>query len=606
MKKRILLTDSVFPASLDAADAPELYFHQSANARVDLPGEGIALSTRETQERCESAFLDFDAYFNAFPGSKWKMYSCVEALGARIVLRGEGSVSVHAYDARGQVIALCHAEFCSEDEEEIVFSLPDWNYPLLFIHLETATACGARSFSFYAEIEEGKAHEVFLSIAICTFRREEYVEKLLCAIERELLRWPELEKHIQVRVVDNGGTLDPNIAAKPWIRLYPNRNLGGSAGFARGMLETLEDASFPATHLLLMDDDVELPQGVLQKTIALLRCVNAQYGQALLGGAMLNLERKSELSASVEIIGGSRLHRQVFPRGLDLGSGAELLQHELPRQHARQYQGWWYCAIPVALLREKGLPFPFFIQVDDLEYSYRLGQRIMQVNGIGVWHEPFYKKAKNSRAYYWARNYLIFGALYPERWYVSCWASVRLILSSLLIFNYEKGAAARAGIEAFLKMPPAMGAVEFCAAAMDEAAQYDLLLVDAGALAKEGEVPASPLPLWKKLVMVVTLNGHLTPGLLQDREAYVPPPYRDSLHKLFLRRVVYLGTDKSGWGYRCERSRKRFFLELAKSAFCLIRLFWGRERFCRHYARLHAASTTVAAWKISLGLEDKK
>ncbi len=57
-------------------------------------------------------------------------------------------------------------------------------------------------------------------------------------------------------------------AANHGLKICPNKNAGGAAGFARGMLETMREGH--ATHVLLMDDDVEVKPSALEKTYTLL------------------------------------------------------------------------------------------------------------------------------------------------------------------------------------------------------------------------------------------------------------------------------------------------------------------------------------------------
>jgi len=40
------------------------------------------------------------------------------------------------------------------------------------------------------------------------------------------------------------------------VQLIPNKNVGGSGGFARGLVEALQENTY--SHFLFMDDDIEL------------------------------------------------------------------------------------------------------------------------------------------------------------------------------------------------------------------------------------------------------------------------------------------------------------------------------------------------------------
>ena len=42
--------------------------------------------------------------------------------------------------------------------------------------------------------------------------------------------------------------------------------------------------------------------------------------------------------------------------------------------------------------RKNNYPFPCFFRGDDVEFTIRNESKIINLNGLNVWHEPFYKK----------------------------------------------------------------------------------------------------------------------------------------------------------------------------------------------------------------------
>ena len=79
--------------------------------------------------------------------------------------------------------------------------------------------------------------------------------------------------------------------------------------------------------------------------------------------------------------------------------------NELEERH--EYNAWWYCCIPIAVVRPDNLPMPIFIRGDDIEYGLRNCKRLVTLNGICVWHEPFESKYSSSMYYYILRNQCI-------------------------------------------------------------------------------------------------------------------------------------------------------------------------------------------------------
>ena len=96
-------------------------------------------------------------------------------------------------------------------------------------------------------------------------------------------------------VIDNGRTLDAETLSGDGVRVFPNKNVGGAGGFARGMIEAMR-LEKPATHVLLMDDDVQISTESLKRTYQLLSIVNDEYKDSYVSGAMMSYERQKRVS----------------------------------------------------------------------------------------------------------------------------------------------------------------------------------------------------------------------------------------------------------------------------------------------------------------------
>ena len=76
------------------------------------------------------------------------------------------------------------------------------------------------------------------------------------------------------------------------------------------------------------------------------------------------------------------------------------------------YNGWWMCLIPTAVIREIGLSMPMFIKWDDAEFGLRAGAAgypTVTMPGVAVWHVPWTEKddTVDWQAYFHERNRLI-------------------------------------------------------------------------------------------------------------------------------------------------------------------------------------------------------
>src|SRR5205823_954111 len=133
----------------------------------------------------------------------------------------------------------------------------------------------------------------------------------------------------------------------------------------------------------------------------------------------LNAEVYPHLLAPCRLVGGFRVDR---PTGL----------RRLLEVHTTRYNGWWFMAFPLRVVERVGLPLPFFLRCDDIEYGCRLqgaGVPVAPVPGVAVWHAPFYLKTRGWQNYYEFRNMLALCALhYPQPARRLAWVFLRRLV----------------------------------------------------------------------------------------------------------------------------------------------------------------------------------
>lgn len=95
-----------------------------------------------------------------------------------------------------------------------------------------------------------------------------------------------LREKLRIFVSDNGKTLPPSEV--PQIQIEKNKNLGGAGGFTRGIMESLKNTEFPATHIVLMDDDAIIRPHILERTWCFLSLLKEKFSQHTIAGALLN------------------------------------------------------------------------------------------------------------------------------------------------------------------------------------------------------------------------------------------------------------------------------------------------------------------------------
>jgi hypothetical protein len=115
---------------------------------------------------------------------------------------------------------------------------------------------------------------------------------------------------------------------------------------------------------------------------------------------------------------------------------------------------WWAAYLPTHVIDKVGLPFPFFLHWDDIEYSLRLKKnniKLLHVPGLSVWHQPFDGKSDKDWIWYFdTRNALIGSALYHRSFIVCLLKTWHRILLPTFSHRYQVSALGRQAIYDFL------------------------------------------------------------------------------------------------------------------------------------------------------------
>jgi GT2 family glycosyltransferase len=560
MKAATALYDIIFPPADAAPETHAMYLRSRGEVVVDHTA--AALHMRGSNGH--TAWAAFDTYVNAFAPDRWKTCTRLGNVSLKVRLRGACRISLYAVDAHNrESMSASHLLKSVAKAQDFILPFPDSDAGVLFWDM-AGDDCTLFSASYVTDMQAESLNPVRLAVIICTFRREQYARALLEAVARSVEAGACMAGELRVFLVDNGRTLDESVCIRPYMKLIPNRNTGGSGGFARGMLEVMADTEFQATHMLLMDDDIELPEGVLQKTFSLLRLLKTEYASACIGGAMFDLQKKYMHYASVETTGGIFFFHRIFG---DID--ARLRKNFLPLltryRYTRQYQAWWYCVYPADLPARCGLPYPFFFQLDDIEYFLRTKLKdVIHINGIFILHESFNRKITNPKIFYIFRNLLIVSELYPSK-RLSIYACIaRDMLYNILRFNYKSFIALRLAIDNFLEGPEQIQRPGFYEVLLDKSSKCnDDVVGFTGYMAfKKDNTSMLKLPLWRKVIMVLTLNGHLLPNFCLKEIAYVGQNRQCSEFTIiFFKKVLCYEAELPGYGIVRIRSSKILFKE---------------------------------------------
>ena len=486
-------------------------------------------------------------YFNSFDASFWSRYT--SAAGFKLVFSAE------------------------EPGEVIVFSGVDGQHIRLGFEAGVeVTVDVAAQGEAYAEFigggwinggffaSEYESREVRLALDICTYRREEFVRRNIKALQGA---------GTDIFVVDNASTLGPLSGAT----VIPNRNVGGSGGFTRGLIDIMNNGY---THSVFMDDDIVIMPETVERLIAFLICVKPEYARRPVCGAMLRLDRPTVMHECLAKYHG--FMSEPIHTNLDLADFDNV--RGLTNDSEGDYGAWWFCCVPVSEAADKGLPLPLFVRFDDVEYGLRL-EKPIALSGAAVWHEPFERKHSAANEYYHARNALIVNALRrPE--VNDAKVALKLLLSHLLRYRYIHAEMALKGMNDYIK------GSEFLMRADPVEINGSLAKLDIIEVPEGSECDERPDTRMSKLLCLLTFNGLFLPSRkMAAVQAHINP-----LKAHFAAKEVLNVIADTGNGFIAARSvmkTNRLLVRTLKTCFKLMKRSKALKREWREASRTLAS-----------------
>jgi len=408
----------------------------------------------------------YASYFNAFPASYWRHWTRVREVSLELSTSGSGRVVVSASNADGvaRVITTRELSGRQDDVTSVVIPLDGFDDGgWLWFEVQGDTEAPLVVAGGWYSVRSAGAAVGSATIAITTLNREDYCTKVLLALADAS---ETLEVVDRVLVVDQGDNRVrehpsyPEAAERLGERLtvIEQDNLGGSGGFSRGMLETLQRGE--SDYVILLDDDVELQPESIRRLVVFADHLRAP---AIVGGHMLDLNAKTTLHAFAESIDKRRFMWGASVPGTDFAVDPLPSAAHLHRRAEADYNGWWMCLIPVSVLRMTGLSLPLFIKWDDAEFGLRAaaaGVPTVTLPGAAVWHVSWVDKTDSVdwQAFYHARNRLIAALLHhgAPRGGTLLVENLLLDVKYLLSMQYYAAAARFAAYRSVLAGPGAL------------------------------------------------------------------------------------------------------------------------------------------------------
>lgn len=404
----------------------------------------------------QDEILSTDTFFGAFYRAYWLHYAEIGILS--LAVRVQGIVDIRVMEDTGAGVTCRHREVRRADRPTTFHITPSLSMaagiPNSRLYFEVMALVPSMLYALDVLCSAAPVRLPTLSIGLCTFNQEAYFARTLAHLTALADRHPDV---LRIHVVNQGAPFaSPEIralVAHPAVRLIQQRNLGGCGGFTRSLMEELAEVS-PATHHLMMDDDIVLDERLIERALTF-----AAYTvrDCAIGAGMLDSLRPTVMHEAGAFLQDSN-RIEPYCHNVDL---ADLGQHwRFNTPVMTDYNAWWFCMLPVERSRALGLPAPVFIRGDDFEYGQRLaraGVPTVTLPGIGVWHEPFYAKPPGWQDYYDLRNRLIFGATYGDKVRQLSVAHVTgLVTTAALTHDYTTARLRLMAISDFLKGPTSL------------------------------------------------------------------------------------------------------------------------------------------------------
>ena len=350
---------------------------------------------------------------NSFDVSAWKHASCLNWLGVRLVVRsGHVRVTLRQIGADGQ-----HRDLGQVEQDGVgtqlfpSLRLEDFNGALLPVVEELSSE--PNYDLLFCTDDQPATPDLRINYVFCTFKRAEYVQHNT-QVFRDYLHRHRAQAEAHLTLVDNGHDGSPSggagvcgVTADDHVTVFANNNTGGAGGFGRGIYETVYGglAGQGFTHVCLLDDDIYLHPEMFARNTAFMRFLKPGFH---VGAPMYPTSEAQKIPRRSACF-GHKFRGSVHPSDTALGTGLET--HDIPAflnmDRSPDSTGWWWSCFAISDVLRIGLPYPFFIKMDDVEYSLRLQQAGVElVIPFSFWvlHDDFEEKYSAAMQYFRFRN----------------------------------------------------------------------------------------------------------------------------------------------------------------------------------------------------------
>ncbi|WP_234856548.1 glycosyltransferase [Acinetobacter junii] len=569
---------ALFNTNKDLCDIREMYFRTDSSENFS---DNFLLK--------KGQFFETSTYFNSLSVEKIKKYTNISDVSLQIEFKGSLNLSFFHVNNNMQSIKLFESNFYNVERSTQTIALDAWNgVETGLIYFRVDANDDVELFDFCYSTSTPESQKVKLAIVITHFNRQNYLLPALRRIQADIFNNNE---NINVIVSDNSQNLDFENTDR--IKIYKNKNYGGSGGFTFGLLKAIEQGY---THCLFMDDDASTESECILRTYDILSFTTVE--KIAISGSMLYERETNILHES-----GARIKKgiEAINCGLDLKELNNLVTNEIHQEV--EYGGWWFFAF--SLSDVDVLPYPFFVKGDDMCFSVSNNFKILTINGICSWQEDFLVKHNSFSQYLSSRSWAALNLLSIDKRGVLGFLNLYIsdVVRGLLINQYD---LSRVALLAYRDLVFDSNLWVSNMDMIDKRKQINRIVKYEKYLPKDMDFSGIEINYGRKKIVqeslarrflrVLTFNGFLIPSFFFSKETLVIPKNYFRFSEVFLKKNILFFDPCNNTAFEARHNKISILNLLICSFLMLFILFFSYPFLRKSYAKKYYNLTKKEFW----------
>lgn len=536
----------------------------------------------------------FNTYYNIFSVLKWKNFTAINDLS--LILKGTGRVRITCFFIDINTVPQCiyeaDIELSSEGVQAPIEKYKELKTGAIYIKIAALTDCELYDNSGFMTNTPAPNDHLKLGLVITHYNRKQHILPVLKKLSQEISEDTLLSQHASIVVVDNSSNIEKNeIQGISYLNVIPNANLGGSGGYARGLLY-LKDHNF--SHCLYTDDDVAFEPESIRRCLAFLVFGNDKTLSVV--GSIFSEEQPYRCLQT-----GAKFNYRGWI-GLNNGVNfADMYQivavdHSLSRP---DYGAWPFFAFPIHEVSH--FPFPYFVRGDDVLFGIQNNFNIVSLNGIGVTVGNIIHREGPMSLYQDTRAILSINCFKNTSKILFIKIFTSLFISQLLSYKYGSVNSVLKAFEDVWSGPEFFAKNVDCLSIRKEVKTYAEKEAFTNIDTNEPDYVSFTIheSLIRRLIRYLTINGVLLPNcLLKNQSVYQLKSFKAVFRQIFLYKKVFYYCPYTRRFLLVEMDKKIIFVNILKYLKCLFKILTQYGKVKKLY---HKNSTKVGSedfWRI--------